>query len=206
MRIVFTLVAVTLLAGCSQMSSLVGLGGPCRPCVAEHDQAFATSDADGMLVYGLTIRHSGTTGEIGGAVDWMVEIPGSNFPSLVSISFPEGMKANQRQLVVWRVPAGTWSVRQVRWEQDDVHGSTPPAAGMAQASIVAKGEVTYVGDIVIDFDRVPASVMVTDGRESAAVTLKNEFSRVTAPMLVHPLKDLRVAPEGKRHRGINSYD
>jgi hypothetical protein len=191
LRIVVAVFAMSLVTGCSYFTL-----PPCGPCAVERDEVLAKGAADGVVVYGLTVRRAGASTEIEGAVDWLVETAGSKFPELVSIDFPDEMRTNQRRLVVWRGPAGTWSIRQARWEEDDRTGASPAVAGQAMASIVAAGEVTYVGDITIDADRHPVAVTVADNGAASAAALKTEFPNLAAPVVTRVLKDLRIAPRG----------
>lgn len=165
----------------------------------EPGDTFTATSSDAVLVYGVTVRQAdqAASGDVGGEVTWVVEKSDLSFPTMVSIGFPDDLQPNRRSLVAWRVPAGTWSVRQVNWHDDSQSGATPPQAGHAFGTTLAPGEVVYAGDIVIDPGRQPAAVSIDNDPAAARADLA-AYTEVTVPLTDRPLADLRTGRESRK--------
>ena len=187
-------VAVVLLcAGTLTGCVTLGLGsGAAAP--ASRDAAFAAQAADGLLVYGVTVRRTGA-GAVAGDVVWLAEKADASFPLRVAIPFPAGLRAGQRGVVVWRVPAGIWSVRQMEWRGGGVEGKSSVVGSRALATTVAPGQAVYAGELVLDTGTRPAEIEVGDDLPAAQADLAG-YPGVTVPPTARPLADLRVAPPG----------
>jgi hypothetical protein len=199
LRTVLVLFCTLVLAGCGMVRLPRGEASP-----LEANDAVTADSPDAVLVYGVTLRQpdAQVSGKVGGDVTWLLEKTDQSFPTMITIAFPDGIQPNRRTTVAWRVPAGTWSVRQVTWHDDSRSGGTLPAAGHALATTVAAGQVTYAGEIVIESGRQPAELSIGDDAAAARAALA-PYAAVTAPLADLPLKDLRTAGEpGRRRPGL----
>ncbi len=192
MRAAVILFCTGMLAGCTAL----GLG-PGDSASLGRDDSFTAKAADGLLVYGVTVRHPGG-GPVEGEVVWMAEKADLSFPEKLAIPLPDGLRAGERAAVVWRVPAGTWSVRQARWQAPGAGGATSVMSSRSLATTVAPGEAVYAGELVIDAGTRPAVIELGDDLGAARADLA-AYPGVSVPPTNRPLADLRVAPPGGHH-------
>ncbi|MDA8229965.1 MAG: hypothetical protein M0006_01355 [Magnetospirillum sp.] len=187
MRIILALASALMLAGCSLM-------GPHDAEALRPGKTVAMGDHEGILIYGVTIEgiRPGDEGIVG-KVTWLAERDPTDLDSYAirhDIPFPDHLQPGQHRFVVWRVPAGLWSLRQFRWIEDKRAGASQPLAGHAWATTVTAGEVTYAGDFVLDARRQPAQVTVTDDAAAARDALA-AYPGITGPMRTHLPEDIR---------------
>jgi len=201
-RTLIRMLPLLALAGCGwfempEMPEMPSCGfcqlPPCAACALKRDEAFGPGADFGLLVFGITVRGGSAADKnpLEGQVDWMIETATETFTDLRTIELPDGIKPNQRAFVVWRVPAGVWSLRQAGWHQGGQGSATRPFGGRALATQVNNGEATYVGDLILDGNQLGLG-----GDEAAARAALAAYPKVTVPPLYRPLHDLRQKDGG----------
>jgi len=192
LRVVFSLCLMLSLGGCSLWNWLGWPdwfdSDPCEFCALAPDEAFTPQDSGGLLVLGVTVR-SEPAPEFEGAVTWLVETRPGGFADLRAVTLPEDLQLGQHYWLVWRAPAGTWSLRQARWKAGERGGNSMPSGGRVLAATVTAGVATYVGEITVDA-RQPTTVAIgNDG--AAALAALAHWPAVKVPLINRPLRDLR---------------
>ncbi len=193
---------VTLIPLVAVMLALGGCGlevlPPCEFCALDEDAGFSPDQEGGLLAFGLTVQPPGAAdAPLKGEVQWLAE-NGQSFTDLRRIAFPEDLVPGQRRLVLWRVPAGTWSLRLVSWSQKKAAGASISLGGHALAAEIPPGGVVYVGDLTLDGHQEPAALTVGDDTADTRDELALRQPAITAPLSISILKDMRTPTGGPR--------
>jgi hypothetical protein len=192
-RIVLGLFLMLSLTGCSAWEWL-GLpdwfsSRPCAFCPLAPEEAFDAGEAGALLVMGVTVKAPASPEPLEAEISWLVEtLPGA-FPDLRAVTLPEELRPGQHHWLVWRVPPGTWSLRQARWKAGKQAGASVPHGGRAMATTVAVGEVAYVGEFTIDCSQPTTLSVGNDG--GSAQTALALWPKVKAALVNRQLRDLR---------------
>ena len=203
LRACAVLCAVMLLASCGAYRIAQGYDDRAMEL---HDR-FDGSDSMGILAFGLTV--DGAIPETGGSVSWIVDTPKPRdddeadpaaAPEFLSdyraVTWPKTLKSGRRRLVLWKVQAGTWSLRNARIGAGDGSQLTTVLVPHAFATKVQAGRITYAGDITLSTSHSAAPMLSLSRDDAFARTALNSYDGVTVPLDFGPLTDLR---EKKRH-------
>ena len=188
-RILAILILAWGLNGCAVVDWL----WDCDDCALAPDEVeFSETETDGLLVFGLTVEAKEIPGQdFLGSIGWLANT--THGLDVREVTFPDDMHANQHRLMVWRVPAGNWSLRHARLGEGR-HSSIGPVLSFESAATrIRPGHITLAGEI-----------RVKDGPNGPELTYSPDtgFARqqlqayhdVIAPTDDTPLVDMRRKP------------
>ena len=185
MRILPIIGLVFILSGCSVVDFLFG----CSDCaLGPDDVSFQDGDQDGLLAFGLTVDAPVASGEsLAGSLGWLVETDDDLL--MREVAFPDDLQPGQHRLIVWRVPAGIWSLRHARLGQGRGSSLSDVFNNQAAATLVRPGHITIAGEIRIQGGGKP---IVRYNLESAFVRKELQtYPDISAPSDEMPLVDMR---------------
>ena len=193
-RFLLSLVLALLLNSCVVMDYLFD----CPECTLEQDDSALNSDnTDGLLVFGLTVDAPMTNGKaLTGDIGWLLE----DQKEVISrkVDFPDNLLPGQHRLMVWQVPAGSWSLRHAHLGQSRTNRLSDIFAFNSASTQVHAGHITIIGEIHIkDVAGIPVLSFTSDPT-FARKELKT-YSKISAPIEEIPLKDKRF-PLSEKNR------
>ncbi len=165
MRVLFALFLMVSLSGCAVWNYLF----QCDTCALAADDAASLGEGMGILAVGLTVTVADGAsvgiddGTVEGSIGWMGqsltpppeadEAPQpqtrSTQTTTLDLQFPDGLKAGEHRLVLWRVPPGRWAVRHGRMGSGDGSLLSGIFTPWSVTTRVEPGRVSYAGEIHI---------------------------------------------------------
>ena len=189
MRGCIVALAVGLLSGCSVVDWF--FGDP-KDRQTPDTVTFAETDAQGLLVYGLTVEGVVTPhGEFPGGIVWLVET--DRDVDMVDVPFPEDLQSGDHRLVVQRALPGEWSLRNARHGEGRHAKLSDVLMQDSAASMVTSGHVTLAGEIKVQATANGVTLTYYPDTRFTRTMLK-AYDGITAPQDDLPLADQRVRP------------
>ena len=145
MRVANLMVLAFCLGGCSVVDYLTD----CFDCaLIREDAEFHADDPYGLLAFGLTVDPSAAAEtSVIGSLDWVVE--NQEEIALRPLTIPKDLRPGQHRLILWRVPPGTWSLRNARLGEGRNSRISVAMADQSAATFVRPGRITIAGEIRI---------------------------------------------------------
>jgi len=195
-RAIIVLVLSGMLSGCSVLDIFFS----CPDCaLTPEDALFIETDPQGLLAFGLTVETTLETGDtLQGAIEWLAE--DKRGVSVQDVSFPNDLQPGEHRLVVWRVPAGSWSLRNARFGGGRRAKLSAVLLQKSAATVVRPGRVTLAGEIKIQL--TPAGVAMSQESDTGFIRQEMQsYANIAAPIDELPLADQRMTePANKRPR------
>lgn len=193
-RLLLSLVLALLLNSCVVMDYLF----ECPECaLAPDDNALDSDSPDGLLVFGLTVDATMTSGKpLTGDLGWLLETETDVIAR--SVDFPENLLPGQHRLIVWQVPAGAWSLRHAHLGQSRGSRLSDILAFNSATTQVHAGHATIIGEIHVKESAGTPILSFSPETNFARKELKT-YAKITAPIEENPLGDKRF-PSSEKNR------
>ena len=188
------LVLALFVSGCDVAEVLF----TCPDCALKPDEAaFQSQDEDGILAFGLTVDAPTTLDDpVTGSIEWLAAA--GDDVTLRELTFPSDLLPGQHRLILWRVPAGTWSLRNARVGEGRQSRLSKVLVDQTAATVVRAGHITIAGEIRVKATSVPP--IMSYGLEASFVRKELQaYPDITAPSDEMPLVDLRAHPTLNKH-------
>ena len=194
MRVLLALTMALFISGCSVATLLF----TCPDCTLNpEDASFQPQDPEGLLAFGLTVDASLKDDDpLTGSIEWLLESPTGVV--LRNMTFPKDLAPGQHRLILWKVPAGTWSLRNAQLDMGGKVVLSPVLTYQTAATAVNPGRITIAGEIHIQ--EKAGALSLSRGLEPAFVRkMMQSYPEITAPSDEMPLVDLRKHPTLNKH-------
>ena len=185
-------------SGCAVADFFFG----CENCALEADDAeLHETDQDALLAFGLTVdaRLHHADGLRGG-IGWLAET--DEGLDLREVDFPDDLQPGDHRLIVWRVPAGTWSLRHARLGQDRHSRVSAVISERTLAVPVKAGHVTIIGELHVDGHHKEPILTYDPDPRFVRQELK-QYSNIQSPLDEQTLSDIRKHPTSKIRVGTH---